>query len=209
MFYTFEILGTIVFALSGALTASRKRFDLSGVTLIAFAVGNGGGTIRDLLLGNTPVFWIQDINYIIVSILTGIVGFYIAEYIHVRRKALLIADALGLGIFAIAGAKIAMGQGYYGPIAAIMGCITAVGGGVIRDILCDEIPMILHRELYAIAAIMGSGAFVILYHLGVNSFFNASICVMLVFFARIAALTWEINLPKLRDIWKEAQKSED
>lgn len=120
-----QIIGTIFFVISGALSAYKKDFDLTGVVLIAFAVGNGGGTLRDMLIGATPVFWMQQPIYILITAITGLVVLFIAEHFDVSSKAFLIADALGLGIFAIAGAQKTLSFGLPPLVAIMMGVLSA------------------------------------------------------------------------------------
>lgn len=162
-FHTLEVLGTMLFAISGALSACRKNYDLTSVLVIAFVTGNGGGTMRDLLIGATPVFWIQQPSYIILSVLAGLSIFLIAEKVDFTRASFLIADAIGLGVFAIAGAEKTLLLNLPGLVAVIMGVLTAVGGGAIRDLLCGDMPLIFKPEIYATAALAGASIFVVLY----------------------------------------------
>lgn len=163
MFYAIQLLGVAVFAASGALSAGRKRMDLLGVMVLAIVTAVGGGTIRDVLLERYPVFWIADTAYLWVSIAAALVTLM---YTRVRRppeNALAIADALGLALFTIVGAQIAEARQLTGVVVVLMGTITGVAGGVIRDVLSAEIPMILRRgQLYASAAIAGTAAYLLL-----------------------------------------------
>ena len=172
--YIVGLLGTGVFAITGALTAIEHRMDVFGVLVIAFLVGNGGGTIRSAILGTTPVFWLSDPSYIWATIIPALILFLLLFFIrnHAQRKnfsstvlrilrqVLLIADALGLGLFSIVGTEIALRQNISILGAIILGMITAVGGGVIRDILCNRVPLILQQEVYATAALLGSTAYI-------------------------------------------------
>lgn len=194
-FYMMEILGTLFFAISGALSACRKDFDLTSVIVIAFAVGNGGGTLRDMLIGDTPVFWMQEPIYIFISALTGFVIFFIDERFDVQSKILLIADALGLGIFAIAGAQKALSFGLPGVVAVMMGVLSAVGGGVIRDLLCGETPIILKPEVYATAALAGASVFVVLYLYAPDKHIAGIACAATVFLIRLGTIQWGWSLP--------------
>ena len=163
LLHLLDLLGTIAFAITGALAAIRHRMDLSGAVVLGFIVGNGGGTIRDLIL-NRPVFWLHDESYIYVTICTALVMFLIAYLTpvekHHRAKSfagtLIIADAIGLGAFTIIGMDKAFGVGFGPTIAVMMGMLTAVGGGVLRDVLCREIPMIFRGQLYATPALIGA-----------------------------------------------------
>lgn len=190
-----EIIGTIVFAISGALLACRKGYDLSAVLVIAFIVGNGGGTIRDVVIGATPVFWIEQPVYVIVSLLTGLLVFLIATRVDVTHQALLIADALGLGVFAVAGAEKTLHLGLPLIVAIMMGVVTAAGGGLLRDILCRDEPVIFQPEVYATAVFAGSALFVPLYLYGPSRELAAWICVCLIFGIRLATMRWGWRIP--------------
>ena len=159
--YWFDLAGVAVFAASGALVASRKQMDLVGFGLIATVTGIGGGTLRDLLL-DRPVFWIQQPVYVVLCVALATALFFVAPYIQRRYPVLLWADALGLALFAMLGADIALDQGAGAVAAAVMGVMTATFGGLIRDVLCNEIPLILRREIYATAAAFGATVFILL-----------------------------------------------
>src|SRR5262249_21200175 len=153
--YVFDLAGVAVFAISGVLAAGRKQLDWVGVLVIATLTAIGGGTVRDVLLDRHPIFWIADPTYLFV-----ICGATIATLAYVRVRpppgnALLFADALGLALFAVSGAQIAEAQGLAPLIVVLMGTITGVAGGVLRDVLCAEIPLILRRDVYATAAVAG------------------------------------------------------
>ncbi len=159
-----ELLGVAVFAISGALAGGRKRLDLFGVTVIATVTSIGGGTLRDLLLDRHPVFWIADPSYLwAVFAGTAATVAYTRLWVAATRKALLVADALGLALFSIGGTQIALQAGQSPLIAVLMGMTTGVAGGMLRDLLTGEIPLILRPgRLYATAAIAGPIAFLLL-----------------------------------------------
>jgi uncharacterized membrane protein YeiH len=158
-----ELLGVAVFAISGALAAGRKSLDWLGVAIIAVVTALGGGTVRDVLLDRHPVFWIARPEFLIVCLAATALTLL---YVHLRIpafRALFIADALGLAFFTIGGAQIAQQSGLSGLLALLMGVITGVVGGVARDVLLAEIPLILRRgQLYASAAIVGAGLYLLL-----------------------------------------------
>jgi uncharacterized membrane protein YeiH len=159
-------LGVVVFAISGALVASRKQMDLVGFALLGTATGIGGGTLRDLLLGLGPVFWVREPAYLVVCVLVSGVVFVTAHVPQSRYKVLLWFDALGLALFAVTGAERALVAGA-GPIVSVaMGVITAAFGGIIRDVLGGESPVVLSREVYVTAALAGAAVFVALSGLG-------------------------------------------
>ncbi len=162
--YAMDMLGTAVFAVSGALMAARKRYDIFGFLVVAMAPAIGGGTVRDMALGALPVFWVSDPNYLLVTVLVAVATFFLARFIERYMTALLVADAFGLGLFAVVGAEKALMLGVEPLIAVAMGTITACGGGILRDVLCREEPLILRRDIYATAALLGAGLFVGLLH---------------------------------------------
>ncbi|MBT8090458.1 MAG: trimeric intracellular cation channel family protein, partial [Gammaproteobacteria bacterium] len=150
--YLLEMTGTAAFAVSGALAASRKNMDIFGFCVLALMPAVGGGTIRDILIDRVPVFWIADNRYIAVAIIAALIVFFTSYRPGSRRRILIWMDALGLALFAALGTEICL-QHDTGPLVAVMlGVTTAVTGGMIRDIICNEIPLILSREIYATAA---------------------------------------------------------
>jgi uncharacterized membrane protein YeiH len=154
LIYWVDLLGVAVFAATGALVASRKQMDLVGFALMASVTGVGGGTLRDLLLGR-PVFWVQDISYLIVCLGVALLLFFTAHVIQRRYIALLWADAVGISAYAVMGAELARQSGVAPLAALVMGVMTATFGGLIRDLLCQELPLILRKEVYATAAVVG------------------------------------------------------
>ena len=155
-------LGVIVFALSGALVASRKQMDVVGFILLGAATGIGGGTLRDLLLGQGPVFWVREPAYLIVCVIVSGAVFVTAHIPQSRYRMLLWFDAVGLALFAVTGAERALLAGSGPAVAVAMGVITATVGGVIRDVLGNESPVVLSREVYVTAALVGASVFVVL-----------------------------------------------
>jgi uncharacterized membrane protein YeiH len=161
--YLLDLSGVAVFAVSGALAAGRKRFDLFGVAVIATVTAVGGGTIRDVLLDRHPVFWIDDPTYLAVILAAAASTLLVVYFRKTPGTSLLVADALGLAVFTISGAGVAEERNLPGIIVVVMGTITGAAGGVLRDVLCAEVPLILRRpELYATAAIAGATTYVVL-----------------------------------------------
>jgi uncharacterized membrane protein YeiH len=155
-------LGVIVFAISGALVASRKQMDVVGFALLGTVTGIGGGTLRDLLLAQGPVFWVREPTYLILCVVVSCAVFFTAHIPQSRYRVLLWFDALGLALFAVAGAERALIAGS-GPVVAVaMGVITATFGGIIRDVLGNESPVVLSREIYVTAALIGASMFIVL-----------------------------------------------
>jgi uncharacterized membrane protein YeiH len=196
--YVFEMLGVAVFAASGALAAGRKRLDLLGAIVISIVTAVGGGTLRDLLLDRHPVFWIADPTNIVVAIAAAALTLLYARARVPPRNSLAVADALGLALFSVGGTQIAEQAGLPNLIAVIMGTMTGVAGGVVRDVLTAEIPLILRRsELYASAAIAGTTLYLVLQSAGVARGGAALVGMFTVAALRIAALLWGLHLPVL------------
>lgn len=191
-------LGIVVFAITGGLVASRKEMDIVGFALLASVTGIGGGTIRDLLLGLTPVFWVRTPAYLLVCVLAGVVTFFLAHHFSARMRLLLWLDAVGLAVFTVTGARVAMDSGAGATIAIAMGVATAIFGGVIRDVLGAESPVILRREIYVTAALAGAMAYV-----GLRSYAGLGDVAIAIGFAvalaiRAAALAYDLSLPRYR-----------
>lgn len=161
-----DLAGIAVFAASGALVASRKEMDAVGFVLIACLTGVGGGTLRDLLLGNTPVFWLRAPEVAGVAATVGLLVFFTAHRVENRFRALVWADAVGLSLYAVLGAEIALKAGAAPWAAVLLGMMTATFGGILRDVVCNEVPLILRREIYVTAAAIGAATFVILTQAG-------------------------------------------
>ena len=154
-----DLIGTFVFALSGAVAGVRERLDLFGVLVLSFAAANAGGIMRDLLIGAVPPAAISDWRYLAVSLLAGLVVFFwypISERIRNLRNHVLIFDAAGLALFAVAGTQKALGYRLNPVMAALLGVLTGIGGGMLRDVLVTQVPTVLRAELYAVAALAGA-----------------------------------------------------
>ena len=150
-----DFAGVAVFAISGALVASRKCMDPVGFALIATVTAIGGGTLRDLLLGQTP-FWLHQPDYVGLCVVVALLVYFIAPHIEYRYRVLLWADAVGLSVFSVLGARLALESGFGLTVAIVMGLLTGTFGGLLRDVLCREIPLILRQEIYATAALCGA-----------------------------------------------------
>jgi uncharacterized membrane protein YeiH len=180
---------------SGALAAGRKGLDLLGVVVIATVTAVGGGTLRDVLLDRHPVFWIAEPAYLYVTLAAGLITIAYTRWLPPPDRALAVADALGLALFTVSGARIAQDAGTAGVVVVVMGTITGVAGGVIRDVLTAEIPMILRRgRIYATAAIAGASTYLLLR--GAIGDAAAGVAGMLVIATlRLAAIVWPLQLP--------------
>jgi uncharacterized membrane protein YeiH len=196
--YTLELLGTAAFAVSGALAASRKGMDIFGFCVLALMPAVGGGTIRDIIIDRLPVFWVSDNRYVAVAIIAALVVFFAPHNRPgIRREVLVWADALGLALFATLGTKICL-QHDTGPLVAVMlGVTTAVTGGMIRDVICNEIPLILSREIYATAAFAASLAYVLADHLALGDNLALTIGVATGFAVRGLAIVFNWAMPSL------------
>ncbi len=192
--HAIELLGVAVFAVSGALAAGRRSLDLIGVAVIATVTAVGGGTLRDLMLDRT-VFWIADPIYLYVCLAAALLTMLYARHRHPPERLILYADALGLALFSISGAQIAENLGHGGIVVVIMGTATGVAGGLLRDVLCAEIPLILRRgRMYASAAIAGVVAYLMLQVL-MERTLAALLGMTVIAGLRLAAIAWDLTLP--------------
>lgn len=203
-----EWLGTVAFAISGALKALHKKLDMFGVFLLALVTAMGGGVLRDVLLGQTPPKMFYNGDYVMASLAVAVVMFYV--YKNYKRMLELnawgdwvfsICDAIGLGIFAVIGTQTAIQAGFGDNLflCLFMGTITGVGGGVLRDVMCQEIPAIFVRHIYALAATAGSGLYYILIHTNKPEVYSAIIAIVVTVSIRVLAKYYRWNLPRIRE----------
>ena len=198
MFYFLDLVGVAVFAVSGVLAARSRGLDLLGVIVIAAITAIGGGTLRDLLLNRYPIFWITDVQYLTVIIASALLT---VGYVRIRpppENALLVADALGLALFALSGAQVAEASQCPPIIVVLMGTMTGVAGGVLRDVITAQVPLILRRDLYATAAIVGVALYLVLQAFGLqrSRAFGAGMVVVVAL--RLLAIRWGLQLPIFR-----------
>lgn len=194
--YVLDLLGVAVFAASGALAAGRKSLDLLGVVVIAAVTAIGGGTIRDVLLDRHPVFWIDDPTYLVVIIGAALLTVVWTRFRRPPDESLAVADALGLAFFTIGGAQIAEEAGLSAIIIVLMGTITGSAGGVIRDVLSAEIPLIFRRgQLYASTAIAGASVYLLLLGTGLDRTAAALVGMAAIVALRLASVLWGLRLP--------------
>ncbi|MCT7654848.1 TRIC cation channel family protein [Oceanimonas sp. NS1] len=196
VFYWSDLFGTAVFAFSGVLVAGRLRMDGFGVIVLAAVTAIGGGTIRDLIIGAEQVFWVANTVYLWVILGTALLGLYL---VHLPRRLpwymLPLADAFGLAIFTVIGADKALSHGTSGMVAVVMGVITGVAGGMIRDVLAREVPMVLQREIYATACILGGMLYTGSLALGLPVLLATGLGMLGTFVLRVAAIRWHLSLP--------------
>ena len=190
-----DYFGVIVFAISGALAAARARMDVVGFGLLGIVTGIGGGSLRDMLLGRLPVFWVEQPQYIVLCVVVSIVTFFSVPMIASRLRLLLWADAVGLALFAVLGAQTALAAGAPLIIAALLGVVSATFGGIIRDIICRETPLILLKEIYATAALAGALLYVSLIELGIAESVAMLAGCFATFAVRGLALVYHLSLP--------------
>lgn len=194
----FDLFGVAANAVAGALIAGRKQFDWLGVAVIAGVTAIGGGTVRDLLLGR-PVFWIADPVYLQMALIATAFTLIYARHRRIPQRVLGATDALGLALFGIAGARIAQNSGHDGLIAVVMGVITGSFGGLLRDVLCNDIPMVFRQgQFYATAIIVGCSLYVWLPVLGLRAEWAAAVGMLSIVLLRVAAIVWNLRLPVFR-----------
>jgi uncharacterized membrane protein YeiH len=195
--YWITLIAVIVSSTSGVLKAGFKQFDLFGVIIIAIATGLGGGSLRDMLL-DREVFWIEDQVFFIASLGSAIVIFIVARMVTISQKFFLIPDAAGLATFGIAGTLVSLMVGSPWLVASFMGVMTGTMGGIFRDVLSNEPPVVFQSPLYATVSWGGSLAFIALLNLGLDVTISAVIAGMSIFIARLLAIYFNLSLPKFR-----------
>lgn len=197
MFHLLDIIGTIAFAMSGALTAISKKLDPFGVFIIAFVTAVGGGTLRDVMIGSTPVGWMLDLEYVYVIALAFILSILFRRKFDKLRTSLFLFDTIGLGVFTLIGLEKGINIGLHPVICIALGTMTACFGGVIRDILCNEIPVIFRKEIYATICILGGVVFFMLKKLQLNEDALYLSTSMVIIFVRLMAVKFKWYLPVL------------
>lgn len=198
MFYqSIDILGTVAFAISGVLVAMEKRLDLFGVLIIAFVTAIGGGTLRDLLIGNTPVVWMRDLTYVSTIAITVFFAVIFVNQLKYLRKSLFLFDTIGIGLYTMLGIEKGL-QAELSPIMCIaLGTMTASFGGVLRDILCNEIPVIFRKEIYATACILGGASYFLFTQLPIEENYAYMAAIFVVIMLRVLAVRLGIRLPNI------------
>ena len=198
LLYLLDMIGIIACAIAGTLLAQHKGFDIAGCILVAMVNAIGGGTLRDMALDRHPLFWMTDLNYVLVITITSLV---IQMFFHLYPKIdnmLNLFDAIGLAAFSVIGFKVALNQDLSPMIAIMMGVWTAILGGLLRDIICNEIPLLLKHEIYISASIIGSATYLLLDYLGTGAGLNEFIMLGVIFTVRMLALRFDWHLPSIR-----------
>jgi uncharacterized membrane protein YeiH len=190
-----DILGTFSFAVSGAFAAKEKRLDLFGVCILAFVTAIGGGTIRDMLIGDLPVGWMQNpgIGWVIAAGATG--SLFFGRRLQQMQRVLSVFDALGLGLFTIIGIQKGLAHGLSPAVCVALGTITGCFGGVIRDVFLNKVPLISQKEIYASASIAGGGIYFLLARLHLPVIISAAVSIVLIFIIRMVVVRYKLNLP--------------
>ncbi len=195
MFEFLDSIGTLVFAISGALTAIYKKLDLFGVYCIAFVTALGGGTVRDVMIGRTPVGWMQDMNYVYIITFGFLLSIIFNRYLDKLRISMFLFDSIGLGVFTLIGLEKGIEYGLSPLICVILGTLTATFGGVIRDILCNEIPVLFRKEIYATLCIAGGMLYFILKELNFEQNFISLVVTIFIIGFRLISFKYNWSLP--------------
>ncbi len=196
-FQTLDILGTIAFAISGVLVAMNKRMDPFGVLIIAFVTAVGGGTLRDVMVGVEPVSWMRNMTFVYVIIASTVFAIVFRNQLKHLRRSLFLFDTIGIGLYTVVGIETGLVAGLHPIICIALGTMTACFGGVIRDILCNEIPVIFRKEVYATACIIGGLTYFLLRRFLEDQNYLFVIAGLVVIILRIVAVRFRISLPSL------------
>lgn len=197
--YILDILGTLAFAISGALVASDKKFDLFGVVIIAFVTAVGGGMLRDILIDAHPINWIEDLNYLYVIFIAVVLTFLFKSKILPLSKTMFLFDTIGLSVFTLLGLQKGLRFDLHPIVSLIMGMISAVFGGVLRDVLTNKIPLIFEKEIYASACLAGGICYLLLNKFNLNEEYNFIISASVIITIRLIAVKFNLELPKIKD----------
>lgn len=198
LLYWVGLVAVAVNALTGVLDAGRKQMDLIGAVLVGVATALGGGTIRDLLLDRN-VFWVVDQTYLLVALVAGLMTFFAVRKLRIPPRLFLIPDAVGLALFTIIGTQVALQWHAPWLVASLMGVTTGVVGGVLRDILCNDVPLVfLKGELYASAAWVGALALIAMQEIGISGIISAWVAMVVVLLLRLLAMRYHLTLPAFR-----------
>ena len=195
MLTTVYLIAITAEAMSGALAAGRRNMDMFGVAMIAFITALGGGTVRDMLLGHFPVGWTQHPAYIYLTISAGLFTMLVARFMHHLHKVFLVLDAMGLIAFTVIGCNVALQLEYSTPVVVMAGMITGIFGGILRDILCQRVPVVLRHELYASVSMLVALLYLLMHHLGIDPDITLLASFGFGLAVRLAAIRWSWSLP--------------
>lgn len=195
--YALDLFGVAVFAISGSLAAGKKRMDIFGVVVLGLVTALGGGTLRDILLNSGPVFWIDNTIYLLVGTIASGLTFMLVQRLPAPKKSLLFPDALGLAVFTLIGVAKTLSVTNSGILAVVMGTMTGVAGGMIRDVLSAEVPLVLQKEVYATASLCGAGVYVLMTGMSLPGVLCLVVSVLTTLIIRLAAIYWGLSLPQI------------
>ncbi len=198
-FHAFDLLGTLAFAISGALAGRERKLDLFGMSTLAFATAIGGGTIRDMMIGLTPVMWLRDMSYYTVVILGIGCAILFYKRFNILRYSLFLFDTIGIAVFTLIGIERGLGVGLHPIICISLGTITACFGGVLRDTLANQIPIIFKKEIYATACIAGGGVYFLLAHFNLTKDLLYVLTASFIIVVRILSVRYKWSLPFAHD----------
>ena len=193
--FIIDIVGTLAFALSGVMAAVERKFDFFGTIILAFVTAVGGGTLRDILLGSTPVDWMSSDIHIWVILSSIPIAYLFMNTLKRMRKTMFIFDTVGIGLFTILGLEKALDIGMSPMVAVMMGVVSAVFGGITRDILSNQVPLIFRKEVYALACLVGAVSYLLFDYLAIYSEFKLSISIAIVITIRILAIQFQWSIP--------------
>ncbi|MEK6480239.1 trimeric intracellular cation channel family protein [Catalinimonas sp. 4WD22] len=197
LLYILDIVGTLVFAVSGTIAASERKMDPFGAAVIAFVTAVGGGTIRDVLIGSIPVGWMLNLHYLYAIFAGILLTFFLKKQIMKLHKTMFLFDAIGIGLFTLLGLQKTLAAGLSPLVAVMMGTVSAVFGGVFRDIFSNRIPLIFRNEIYATACISGGLLFLLLQYLGIDELICTLGSMVFVILLRVLAVRYKWYLPTL------------
>jgi len=192
-----DLVGISAFAISGVITAMEKRLNLFGIFIIAFVTAVGGGTLRDVLIVNTSVFWMTAPIYIVIIFSAVLVAIFFVNQLRYLRKSLFLFDAIGVGLYTLVGIEKGIAEGYSPIVCIVLGTITASFGGVIRDILCNEIPILFRKEIYATICVLGGVLYFILMQFPMANSYAYISSVLFIILIRLLAMRFRIALPNI------------
>jgi uncharacterized membrane protein YeiH len=198
LLYFLELAGTFFFAISGALAIQDDHNDLFGAGFTGFVTAIGGGTLRDIMLGSYPLVWVGDLHFLYAIFAGVLVAYLFFSYLIQLRRTFVFFDTLGISFFTILGVEKALSLGVRPEIAAIMGMFTAIMGGVIRDVLVNETPVLFRKEIYASACLAGACVYLLLYHWGLDRNVNLVFSILVIFTLRIVAIKYKLSLPTFK-----------
>lgn len=191
-----DILGTFSFAVSGAFLAMQKKLDPFGVLVLSFVTAIGGGTLRDIMIGNLPVGWLRNETATIVIFSSAIATMFFGRFLKQLTTTLFLFDALGLGLFTIVGIELGIDKHFSIGVCIALGTITACFGGVIRDVLLNDVPLLFRKEIYAMACIAGGLIYFLLKKINLNTDVAKTLCILIIFTIRVLAVRYRLSLPR-------------